>query len=845
MLSIFLAVVLLVLAVPMTLYAEAAEALTAEDETAGTVSSSGTSGLDAAYDEVFEDTSLREETVKHFRLSDGSYVAYQYSGAVHMLAEDGSWQDIDNRLSENGSEFSSSDARIKFVKKITGNESIFTLHEGNHKITMVLDGAIKKTPGEATNTETAFDESATLLQKLTTLDHLSSRVIYRDILDGVDLEYLVNGRNVKENLIVKKVPAESRWTFTLKLNQLTAALSDANDVLLCDGDTVLYRIPAPTVWDADGNFAPDGAAYYTLTALGENRYSLTITVDEAWMQADDRAYPVTVDPPIYGTNGNMSDTYVYEGAKTTSYGSNTYLQVGEDSSAYEYVSFFGMTTLPTLPAAATVIASSIGLYCYDFVTYSPTYVNIGVYGATSAFSESSTWTGLGVSESEPDSSLLVDYAKITSASEGTWVSWDLTELCKAWYAGSANYGVYFRDVQGTRVYARFYSSEATVRPTFSVQYRVINGVESYWTYRTQTAGLAGTGYVNMATGGLSFVFSGYSTDDGLMPYTPTLVYNSLQKAKYFNSSFGNTTMVANTGYGWKLDSQQSVVQRGYTNASGSLTYYYVWTDADGTEHAFLPYTSGSTTVYYDEDGLNLELKVLSSVTNGMKYQIVDTHGNTMGFSSSGYLVREIDSFGNARIYTRSGARLLTVSLQPVGGSAIEQVKFSYYTGSDATVLSEIEYVGTARRIRFYYSSTYGGTYTQSATGYLRKIDFCHYDSTTASYTSDAYVTYTYSSTGDLATPNDVFSSYMIRYTYTNNRVATANEYVGGSLGQRVGFTYEDGKSSYRTSGQDDVYGNTDDLVTTLLFDNHCRLVTTYLTDVNNPVLYGSSTVEYV
>ena len=38
--------------------------------------------------EVFEDTSLREETVKHFRLSDGSYVAYQYSGAVHMLAED-------------------------------------------------------------------------------------------------------------------------------------------------------------------------------------------------------------------------------------------------------------------------------------------------------------------------------------------------------------------------------------------------------------------------------------------------------------------------------------------------------------------------------------------------------------------------------------------------------------------------------------------------------------------------------------------------------------------------------------------------------------------------------------
>jgi len=843
-LSVFLAVLLAVLTVPLTAYAEILE-----DPRSDIGAGSDTETQERAYDGVFEDTSRREESVKHFRLADGSYIAYRYEGAVHIQDEEGVWQDINNHLYDNGSEFSSSDARIKFAKKITGNETVFTLHEGNHKITVSLDGAIKKTVGEAVNTETEFDESATLLQKLTTLDHLSARVSYADILENIDLQYALNGRNVKELLLVKAPQEENTWSFTLQLNNLRAELTEEGSVHLLDGDEILYRIPAPTVWDHAGVNAAEDEAWYTLESIGTDCYRLSVTVSDDWMRAVDRAYPVTVDPTISGTAGSMSDTYVYEGAKSSSYGNDTSLYVGENSSYYEYVSFFKITALPTLPAGATVISSKIRLYCRDFVTYSASYLNVGVYEATSAFTESSTWTGLGVTTAEPDSALLVDYARITSASEGNRVDWDVTELTKKWYRGGTNNGVYFRDVQAGREYAAFHSADASgdtaQTPLFEVQYRVINGVESYWTYRTQTAGLAGAGYVNMATGNLTFAFSGYSTDDGLMPYTPSLVYNTPQKGKYFNSSFGNTNMVANTGYGWKLDSQQSVVQRGYTNTSGGLTYYYVWMDADGTEHAFMPFTASSGTVYYDEDGLNLELVVLSAVTDGVKYQIKDTHGNVMGFSSIGYLVKETDSFGNERIYTRNGARLTSVSLKPSGGTAIEQIRFHYYSGSEATVLSEMEYVDTNKRIRLYYSDTYGGVYSQSKTRYLRKVEFCRYDSDTATYTSDASVLYSYASTSHLSVANDTFSAYSVNYTYTSDRVTLASEYANSSLGQRVGFTYQDGKSTYRTSGLDDVYNTADDLLTTMLFDHANRVITTYMTDVNQTVLYGSSTSDYV
>ncbi|MBQ8566065.1 MAG: hypothetical protein IJ445_00590, partial [Clostridia bacterium] len=71
---------------------------------------------------VTEVEELREENVKHFEMTDGTYKAVVYSDAVHRKDADGVWQDIDNTLEavkENGNtEYSSSDGRIKFSKNI-------------------------------------------------------------------------------------------------------------------------------------------------------------------------------------------------------------------------------------------------------------------------------------------------------------------------------------------------------------------------------------------------------------------------------------------------------------------------------------------------------------------------------------------------------------------------------------------------------------------------------------------------------------------------------------------------------------------------------------------------------
>ncbi|MBR6769577.1 MAG: RHS repeat-associated core domain-containing protein [Clostridia bacterium] len=865
MLSVLLALLLTVFVVPATVYADVIDMVTeafSNTSSDAPLPEASPSDVDSILtrvgEDVFEDKDLREENVKHFRLADGSYSAYLYDMPVHILDKNGKWQDIDNTLEDQNQEFATPDARIKFAKKITGNQTIFTLHEGNHKLTLSLDGAIKKTTGTAINTVTEFDESATLLQKLTTLDHLTSRIVYENILDGVDIEYVIKSRNIKENIIVKESKDSYSYTFTLALNNLSAALADDGSITLSDSESndAIYTIPAPTATDADESRAPSGKVYYTLTDLGNHKYSLTVTADAEWMNHADRAFPVTIDPPVcVASANNMIDTYIDSGSPNLSYGSNTYLYAGKytNTSGNEYISYWKVTSLPTLPAKATIVSSTLSLYCEDFYTQYDSSIHVGLYEATTAFSETSTWNTLSPATGTPDSSLLIDYAKVTSLDEYERISWDITQLSRKWHKNAnQNKGIYLRGVDAFRARAVFASREAgSNAPLYEVNYRIVNGVESYWSYQSQNAGLAGTGHLNIAKGNLTFMFAGWSTDDAIMPYTPVLIYNTTQRNAYFNSSGYSTSLVGNTGYGWKLDSQQSITTKTYANSTSTSTRYYIWVDADGTEHAFMPYTDeNDNTFYYDEDGLGLTLTYDSGMTNGIMFKIQDSHGYTICFDGSKRLIKEIDSFGNERIYNRDSEKVTSVSLKPAGRSAFTQIEYSYYKSNNTIVLTGIRYTGTNKSIRLYYSLYgSGGTVSTTSTGYLRKIEYVHTDSNTNNTVVDATIEYTYIN-GLLHLVSENLSSYRLEYGYNDQyAVSYVSEYGidanGTSIGQKISFTYSDGKTVYRMSGSDDVYGNDDDILTTLLYDNSCRAISSYVTDLDGEHIYGSSTVSYV
>ena len=131
LLSVILVLAMLIQMLPVQAFAETASTSAAADMAEG----------QAEVTVLGEVEELREEDTKHFRLSDGSFVAVSYGLPVHYEDENGKWQDIDNSLtmeaSTNTYELDHSDTAVSFSNSLT-NGTLLTTSKGNVSISMSL-----------------------------------------------------------------------------------------------------------------------------------------------------------------------------------------------------------------------------------------------------------------------------------------------------------------------------------------------------------------------------------------------------------------------------------------------------------------------------------------------------------------------------------------------------------------------------------------------------------------------------------------------------------------------------------------------------------------------------------
>ena len=867
----FLAAILSVLMVmyllPLTTLAEAFQ----------TADKSNSNKSRGQSDNIYELESLREESVKHFRLEDGSYIAVQYSNPVHTLDDNGKWQDIDNTLSSSGSEFSTGNARVKFAKKITGNESLFTIHDGNGKITLSLDGAKKKTAGKVTNTSTEFDKDATKLTKLTTLDKLSAKILYADILDDVDIEYIAESLNIKENIIVKKASDSYSYTFTLKLNNLTAEQRADGSIVISsptNGKTV-YKIPKGYMFDADGNRS--GAVSYSLSQIGNGRYSLCVTADSEWINAEGRAFPVTIDPTVnYGEENSATAEYITIASDNDE--NHNGMRAGYYSDGHNRVLIRKTGIIASsLPAGSVVTNATLTLTVGDY-EYSDYYA---VREILEDWDSDTTWNDMSESSF---SSVITDFRDISKSVINE--SWDITSIARKWYAGQPNYGVSIYPVTETATEGK--NVDFTIpysTPFLSVTYRNVKGIEDYYTYSSFGVGLGGASYINDFSGNLVHILGTTSTTDSLMPYMPSLVYNANMSGKFFTSSNAITPVtVASAAYGFKLSTQETISSKVIDGVQ-----YYVWSDSDGTEHYFSMYydipdeareyycydiagnvvgefDNGYREIYHDEDGLGLKIEQSDTgftlmADNGVavgNQKNPDINAPFKHFNQAGYLDWIVDSNGNKRVFTLdSNNRVTSISLVPKGFAAITQLTFAY---NSSGMLKSITNSINGDAVTFYYSETPTGTAGINNAGYLRKLEYfypCVCGDPSDNCDTTKTVEIKYNSAGYITSVTDEASKYRLSYSYTNGKVTSIAESAASegsdtyTVGQTIEVAYRDGQTEYYFEGKDGVLDSpsedpdTDDIKTVFVFDNYGRTITSYTTDrATGRTLYGSNNSEY-
>lgn len=264
---------------------------------------------------LYEDESRTDEHARHYVMNNGTAKSVFNAESVSYFDEEAKkWKPIDNSLKENADAYESKNGnmRTKIYKENKGKK--VEIAKSDKQLSWEYLGKQAETVSVANENVETF--SASVLKVNNDLagesKNITSSAVYENIEKDTDLEYCLLGNNLKENIIVREKSADYRYIFALKTKGLKLRLSEDNESLELytestkdDGmveQKVEFTIPAPFMYDANGESSDD--VYYELEPSENGNYAFAVVASDEWINADERAFPVTIDPQIVTDSGS-------------------------------------------------------------------------------------------------------------------------------------------------------------------------------------------------------------------------------------------------------------------------------------------------------------------------------------------------------------------------------------------------------------------------------------------------------------------------------------------------------------------------------------------------------------
>ncbi len=261
--------------------------------------------------------SFRDKNAKHFPNEEGTQTAIISAGSVHYEAADGSWQEIDPKLTM------SSRAGFSYENTTNGIKSWYPNAKGKKAVLMEVKGQ-QLTLAEKmelswvdTQGKVLFSHSAKFRDPVVK-DNI---LVYPSFFPGIKNEFKIGHDYIKNMVILDQKP-DAQGDYLILKEQLSLPEGwkvQVNDQVLKgkntleggfelvdeDGLVQLY-IPAPEVFDQNENsrFHRNGSAKWILEQNGF-QLNLKMQVEQSWLQHTDRKYPVILDPTVTITGFNM------------------------------------------------------------------------------------------------------------------------------------------------------------------------------------------------------------------------------------------------------------------------------------------------------------------------------------------------------------------------------------------------------------------------------------------------------------------------------------------------------------------------------------------------------------
>lgn len=475
--------------------------------------------------------------------------------------------------------------------------------------------------------------------------------------------------------------------------------------------------------------------------LEENICRITFLPNQMWLKAQERIYPVVIDP-VTTTSKKASE--IYDAHVDSLYEEDNFQKsiilktMGGDEVQRSFIRF----ELPEMKTGDMVVSARLVLVSLAEDNKERT---VEVHKVLHAWNSNSiNWYN------KPLYSETIEDLCCYKGDKQKYITMDITRMVKDWYQNGGNYDLMLKDDYELSGYTEFLSSDCDngyqdMRPRIDISYVNYSGLEDYWTYHSQDAGRAGTVHVNDYNGNLIMIHDTMNTEGSLEPMALSHVYNS-----------NNCATDLGYGYGFALNYHQTLVK---TKIGG--TDYYKHTDGDGTIHYF--YYDSTEKKWKDESGLE---QTLTIHTDGTEQLVIhDKEDNQLRFRN-GWLVKVQDKNGNCLSISWAEQRIISIT---DGSGRKTTLDYLLDNNGKRTTLTQI--TGPSGNKKTF---TYG---SGNLTG-ITDID-------------GEKVKYVYNGNHMLTEVHNI-DGYSVKYGYYGTkpyRVKSITEYAGTQKGNSLSLTY--------------------------------------------------------
>lgn len=349
----------------------------------------------ATLESLPEDTSLRTEISKHFKISENGYIAAVYDQPIHYLDDNGVWQDIDNSLvavnvpsnklnkTTNGSidkninageikylENKTNPFKVRLPDKLNNNNPIMVSYEGftlgfkmpeinsrsSANIAKVDLLAKKQVKEKIANTNDPEARLELLRDDAVNIINHISDVSYDDITSNTEATYQISGKQLNQSLIFNSKPTKESYSYELFYDGLVPIIQDTEAVYFYNQSELdnepVFILDAPYVYDAMDNICSNNTVTINTTETG---CQYTFTPNNNWMNSPDATYPITIQSKITTPTDSASiqDNGVNEYNPNDNYYTTDRMYVGSNyanNKGYEsriYIRFPRIASIPT------------------------------------------------------------------------------------------------------------------------------------------------------------------------------------------------------------------------------------------------------------------------------------------------------------------------------------------------------------------------------------------------------------------------------------------------------------------------------------------------------------------